>query len=97
MRKRINPNHPGDDTIVVASEGRADPPLRFGAAYIFRRTPSGWHQQKKITTDEVVVDGRRYVAGWLVDKVFTVAVCGRRLLLRILTTAALTLARGAAS
>jgi len=46
------------DTIVVASEGRSDFPLRFSAAYIFRRTPSGWHQQKKITTDEVVVDGR---------------------------------------
>ena len=46
------------DTVVVASEGRADLPLEFSAAYIFRRTPSGWHQQKKITTDDVLVDGR---------------------------------------
>ena len=46
------------DTIVVASEGDANLPLKFSAAYIFRRTPSGWHQQKKITTDDVVVDGR---------------------------------------
>ncbi|HEU4869454.1 MAG TPA: FG-GAP repeat protein, partial [Pyrinomonadaceae bacterium] len=46
------------DTIVVASEGRADPPIEFSAAYIFRRTPSGWHQQKKITTDDVFVNGR---------------------------------------
>ena len=46
------------DTIVVASEGRGDPPIEFSAAYIFRRTPSGWHQQKKITTDDVFVNGR---------------------------------------
>lgn len=47
------------DTIVVASEGRSDEPFfQFSAAYIFRRTPSGWHQQKRITTDDVVVMGR---------------------------------------
>ncbi|HKR22001.1 MAG TPA: hypothetical protein VJS17_05360 [Pyrinomonadaceae bacterium] len=63
------------DTIVVASEGRAEPPLRFGAAYIFRRTPSGWHQQKKITTDEVVVDGRPENMGQFG---LTVAVSGDR-------------------
>lgn len=63
------------DTIVVASVGRADPPLRFGAAYIFRRTPSGWHQQKKITTDEVVVDGRPENMGQFG---LTVAVSGDR-------------------
>ena len=46
------------DTMVVASEGRADPSIEFSSAYIFRRTPSGWHQQKRITTDDVLVDGR---------------------------------------
>lgn len=51
------------ETIVVASEGRADNPIEFSAAYIFRRTPSGWHQQKRITTDDVVVDGRVEIMG----------------------------------
>ena len=48
------------DTIVVASEGNANDwmNLKYSAAYIFRRTPSGWHQQKKFTTDDVVVAGR---------------------------------------
>ncbi len=52
-----------EDTIVIASEGEGSLPPKFSAAYIFRRTPSGWHQQKKITTDDVVVDGRVEIMG----------------------------------
>ena len=39
------------DTMVVASEGRVNETIDTSipaAVYIFRRTPSGWHQQKRI-------------------------------------------------
>jgi len=51
------------ETIVVASQGAGETPPQFAAAYIFRRTPSGWHQQKRITTDTVVVNGQPEIMG----------------------------------
>lgn len=53
------------ETIVVASQGFAGNgrDLVFSAAYIFRRTPSGWHQQKKITTGDVEVMGVNEIMG----------------------------------
>jgi hypothetical protein len=49
------------DTMVVASEGRVEATFDTStpaAVYIFRRTPSGWHQQKRIRITDADLQGQ---------------------------------------
>lgn len=49
------------DTLVAASEGWVDATIETSipsAVYIFRRTPSGWHQQKRIFITDAGVLGQ---------------------------------------
>ena len=48
-----------EDTIVVASRGYVDSETDTrSAVYVFRRTPSGWHQQKRIVMNDAGIQGR---------------------------------------